>query len=541
MKRLLALCFTFFTVALAFAQETIDSTANARIRKEAAENSRLMHTLHMLTDRYGPRLTGSPNHEAAANWAVKQLTEWGFKNAHLEPWDFGHPGWMNEHAAGYLTSPVRDNLTFEVVAWTPSTKGVVHANAVEIAPPTTPTKEELTAYLAQNAEKVKGKVVLIGKATVVPVNFTPAALRRDDATIKGQFDPNNPNAGRGGFGGRGGRGAPPDPTKLTPAQMNEQIDAFLVANKALMRINDAAREHGQIRAFNNRTFDLAKAVPTVVLRNEDYGRIDRLLADGETVGLQFDILNQSFPKGTTAYNVVAELPGSDKAGEVVMLGGHLDSWHSATGATDNAIGCSMMMEAARVINALGLKPRRTIRVALWAGEEEGLLGSAAYVKQHFGTFENPKPEYAGLDAYFNIDSGTGRVRGAGVFGPPETATVLRAALAPFEDLGVAGALANTSRATGGTDSTNFSNAGLAGIGMQQDPIEYQSATWHTNLDTYERIVPEDAVKAVTVIAASVWHVANRNEMLPRFTKEKMPPLPPAPGTARPATTSSGAR
>ncbi len=532
MKKSLAL---LAAAGLAFSQETVDSSVNARIRAEATGHSQVMHTLHMLTDRYGPRLTGSPNHEAAANWAVKQLTEWGFQNAHLEPWDFGHPGWMNERAAGYMTSPVRDNLTFEVLAWTPSTKGVAHSNAVEVAPPATPTKEELTAWCQQNESKVKGKIVLVGKAQVVPVNFTPAALRRDDKTIKEQFDPNNPNAGRGGFGGRGGRGAP-EPGKLTANQVNEQLDAWLVANKALVRVNDAAREHGQIRAFNNRTFDLAKAPPTVVLRNEDYGRIDRLLADGETVGLQFDIVNQSFPKGATAYNVVAELPGSDKADEIVMLGGHLDSWHSATGATDNAIGSSMMMEAARVIQALGLKPRRTIRVALWSGEEEGLLGSQAYVKQHFGTFENPKPEYAKLDCYFNIDSGTGRVRGASVFGPPEAASILRAALAPFEDLGVAGALANTSRATGGTDSTNFSNAGLAGIGMQQDPIEYQSATWHTNLDTYERIVPEDAMKAVTVISAAVWHVANRGDMLPRFSKDKMPPLPPPAPGARPATT-----
>ncbi len=524
---------------LVFAQDTVDQTVNARIRKEATEHSQAMRTVHMLTDRYGPRLTGSPNYEAAANWTVRQLTEWGFQNAHLEPWDFGHPGWMNERASGYMTSPVRRNLNFEVQAWTPSTKGVLRGNVVLVALPPTPTQEQLTVCLKENEGKVKGKIVLVGKAAVVPVNFSPAPLRRDDKQIKEQYDPNNPNAGRGGFGGRGGRGDPPDPTKLTVAQVNQQVDAWLVANKATLRVNDAGREHGQIRAFHNRTFDLAKAPPTVVLRNEDYGRIDRLLADGETVGLEFDIVNRTFPKGTTAYNVVGELPGSDKAGEIVMMGGHLDSWHAATGATDNAIGASMMMEAARVIHALGLKPRRTIRVALWAGEEQGLLGSQAYVKQHFGSFESPKPEYAGLDCYFNIDSGTGRVRGASVFGPPEAAAILRAALAPFEDLGVAGAMPNTSRAVGGTDSTSFSNAGLAGIGMQQDPIEYQSATWHTNLDTYERLVPEDVMKAVTVIAAAVWHVANRDEMLARFTKDRMPALPPpAPSTTGPATTAA---
>jgi Zn-dependent M28 family amino/carboxypeptidase len=241
------------------------------------------------------------------------------------------------------------------------------------------------------------------------------------------------------------------------------------------------------------------------------------------VRLEFNIVNHVYPEGKTAYNVVAEIPGTDKADEIVMLGGHLDSWHAATGATDNAIGATMMMEAARLIQTLGQKPRRTIRIALWDAEEEGLLGSLAYVKQHFGTFEDPQPEYAKLVAYFNIDSGTGRVRGASVFGPPEAAAVVRAALAPFEDLGVAGAVPSTSRAVGGTDSTSFSNAGLAGIGLQQDPIEYQSHTWHTNLDTYERIVPEDARQAATVIAAAVWHVANREQMLPRFTKEQMPP------------------
>jgi Zn-dependent M28 family amino/carboxypeptidase len=185
----------------------------------------------------------------------------------------------------------------------------------------------------------------------------------------------------------------------------------------------------------------------------------------------------------------------------------------------------MMMEAARLIQALGLRPRRTIRVALWSGEEQGRLGSQAYVKQHFGSFEDPRPEFATLDCYFNIDSGTGRVRGASVFGPPAAATIIRNALEPFADLGVAGAVASTSRAVGGTDSTSFSNAGLAGIGLQQDPIEYQSHTWHTVLDTYERIVPEDVKSASTVIASAVWQVANRSEMLPRFTKEQMPAKP----------------
>src|SRR5690349_4686525 len=207
-----------------------------------------------------------------------------------------------------------------------------------------------------------------------------------------------------------------------------------------------------------------------------------------------------------------------------MLGGHLDSWHAATGATDNAIGCATMMEALRILKAIGVKPRRTIRVALWSGEEEGLLGSQAYVKEHFGSFEEPKPDYWKVAGYFNIDSGTGRARGAGVFGPPEAATVVRAAIASFEDIGVMGAIASKSRALGGSDNTSFSQAGLPGIGMGQDPIEYNSATWHTNLDTYERIIEEDAKTSATVIAAAVEQLPMRDHMLPRCTKEAMPCL-----------------
>jgi hypothetical protein len=517
MRKLLAVSLLPFLLA---AEERIDTDTNWRIRREATDNSRVMRTLHILTDRYGPRLTGSPNHEAAAKWAVATLAEWGLKNGHLEPWDFGHPGWLNDRASGFLIAPIKDVLTFEVLAWTPSTKGALRGHAVEIVPPVeSPTKEELTAWLDANKDKVRGKIAMVGKAAVLRVNFNPTAKRLDESEARARFDATNPS--RPNFPAR----TPPVPGKLTAAQSNEMIDGWLVANGALMRVNDAGREFGQIRAFNNRTFDPAKALPTVVLRNEDYGRAERLLADGDDVQFEFNIENTFFPEGKTTYNVVAEIPGSDLAGEVVMLGAHFDSWHSATGATDNAIGSSMMMEAVRVIQALGLKPRRTIRIAMWSGEEQGLLGSMAYVKQHYGTFEEPKEDYGKLVGYFNIDSGTGRVRGANVFGPASAAAVLRAALAPFEDLGVMGATAGNSRTPGGTDSTSFNAAGLPGISLGQDPIEYQSNTWHTNLDTYERVIPDDAVKSSTVIAAAVWHLANREGMLPRFDKEHMPKPP----------------
>ncbi len=279
----------------------------------------------------------------------------------------------------------------------PSTKGVVTADAVNIVIPQTPseanpavihnpTQEQLTAYFESVKGKVNGKMVLVGKPAVIPVTIEPSPRRIDDETMKKRFDPNN-NSPRG-FG----RGTPPAQPAgvLSNAQINEQLDKFLVDNKAAVRINDAAMDLGMVRAFNNRTYDITKVVPTVIMRNEDFGRIARLLADGTPVKLEFDIRSRLVPEGTTSYNVVAEIPGSDKKDEVVMLGGHLDSWHSATGATDNAIGCATMMEAARILKAIGVKPRRTIRVACWGGEEEGLLGSQAYVKRHMGTAEESR-------------------------------------------------------------------------------------------------------------------------------------------------------
>jgi carboxypeptidase Q len=521
--------------------EKIDPEVNAKIRAEAENNSQIMRTMHYLTDVYGPRLTGSPNFKAAADYAVKQMTEWGFKNGHLEEWTFvnadgtARPGWLNERFSGFILSPVKDSLVGEVLAWTPSTKGTVTAEAVNLVPPTRPTQAELDAWIKEATLKINGKIVLVGAPTVVDVNLTPPALRRNDDDLRRQMDPNAPPGdGRGGRGGPGGRGAggrggePPDPTKLTPQQVNTAVNALMLSAGVAVRLNDAGRDHGQIRAFQNNTYDPAKAPPTVVLRNEDYGRIARILADGTPVRLEFTIVNQTWPKAQ-GYNVVAEIPGTDKADEIVMLGGHLDSWHSATGATDNAIGCAVMMEAARILQAIGVKPRRTIRVALWGGEEQGLLGSKAYVQQHFGTAENPKPEFSKFNGYFNVDSGTGRIRSASVFGPPEAATALREIFAPFEDLGMMGALPTTSRRSGGTDSTSFNEAGLPGIGLSQDPIEYQTYTWHTNLDTYERIIPDDVKKSATSIASALYHLAMRDEMLPRFSKETMPAPPPPPG------------
>src|SRR5688500_4722764 len=518
--------------AVLAAEERPDEAVFWKIRQEATARSQILQTVHVFTDVYGPRLTGSPNLKAAGEWAVQQMTSWGLKNGHLEPWDFGHDGWANERVAAYMTSPAKDSLVVEVVAWTPGTKGVARGQAVQITLPARATAAEMTSFLEGIKATISGRMVLVGPHRVVPVTFNPAPLRRDDADVLTQL--NNQPAPAAQQSAAQQQAPPPvsvndSRRQLTNAQMQTQLNQFLLDNGALVRINDAGRDHGQIRAFDNSTRDVTKAPPIVVMRNEDYGRISRLLADKRPVELEFEIVNRSYPEGRTNYNVIAELPGSDKADEVVMLGGHLDSWHAATGATDNAIGCAVMLEAVRILSAIGVKPRRIIRVALWSGEEQGLFGSAAYVKQHFGTFEDQKPAYGKLSAYFNMDSGTGRIRGMTAFGPAAAATVLREATASFKDLGMLGATTTRTRGTGGgTDSASFSNAGLPGVNMILDGIQYDNVTWHTNLDTYERIVEDDVKKAAIVVAGTVYHLAMRDGLLPRFSKEDMPRPPAAP-------------
>src|SRR5262249_18762820 len=288
-------------------------------------------------------------------------------------------------------------LVVEPLAWTPGTNGTVTASAINIILPEGPlmpevagrgpgpagppqhfgpTREQLAAALDAVKDRVRGKIVLVGKAAFVPVSLGAPPGRISDEDAQRRYQPNALP-----------RPVPqvptPPPGALTTRQVDREVDEFLVANGAAARINDAARPHGQIIAFSNRTYDLTQALPTVVMRNEDYGRLSRIIADGTPVEIEMTIVNKTYAEGTTAYNAIAEIPGTDKKDEIVMLGGHLDSWHSATGATDNAIGCATTMEAARILKALGVKPRRTIRVALWSGEEQGLLGSLAYVSQHF--------------------------------------------------------------------------------------------------------------------------------------------------------------
>ena len=540
----------------------------AQIRAEETNNSRIMWIIHEVADVYGPRVTGTPNLKAADDWAVRTMASWGLVNTHLEPWTFQPesaatpvPGWENLDLLAEAVSPFHGQLMVEPLAWTPSTKGVVTAQVVLIDPPgmapprgggfnffggpppppepkwaappmppaakpadpKQPTQAELDAYLNSVKDKVPGAIVFVGKHVQVAEEMHPAPMRRSEDDWKSRFDAKNPRPFR----------FPEQPKlpagQLTRQEVSRQVDQFLVDNGALVRVNDAGRAHGVIVAQQNATYDWTRAVPTLVMRNEDYGRISRIMEDGTLVTLKVNIQDKEYPEGTTVYNALGEIPGSDKKDEVVMLGGHFDSWHDATGATDNGIGASMMLETVRILTALHVKPRRTIRIALWSGEEEGLLGSLAYVQQHFGSFENQKPEFATLDAYFNIDSGTGKPRGASVFGPPGAADIVRDAMMPFADWGFMGVIPSVSRRVGGTDNTSFSNAGLPGIGLAQDAFDYGSFTHHTNLDTYERIYEEDVREGAVEIASAVYAVAMADQMLPRFKDSDMPKPVPQPG------------
>src|SRR5262245_32910512 len=321
-RRVVALALIVSLLSLPVAAQNGSGDMLSRIRKEAMERSQIMKTMHMFTDVYGPRLTGSPNHKAAAEWAVKQMTAWGFENAHLEPWDFKHPGWLNERLTAHLISPVKDPLVCEALAWTPSTKGTVTANAYNLLLPERPSQDQLTAFFTSNKANVRDRIVLIGKPAVIPVNLNPPAKRQTDEQAAQRYGLNArpfafPTASPTPTP------APNAPRPLSARQVDEQLDSFLTANGAVVRVNDAGREFRQIRAFNNRTFDVTKVVPTVVMSNEDFGRIARILNDGTKVVLEFNIVNRTYPEGATSYNTIGEIPGTDQAAEVIMLGGHL--------------------------------------------------------------------------------------------------------------------------------------------------------------------------------------------------------------------------
>src|ERR1700722_5849376 len=574
----------FLAVLPAVAQAPALANVNTQLRAEETKDSQLMWWLHEVTDVYGPRLTGSPGLRAAQDFAGGQLQKWGFTNVHLEAWNFNHPGWQNWELEANTVSPFQQPLNVRAVSWTPGTNGPVEAPVVVIEPPQPPavaagrgggggfggagggmtpeqlaaiknpgtapppmpvetpserkpvSQADLDAYLATIKDKVHGAIIFYGPHVQVEENFVPAPLRRaeDSWTQAG---------GRGGRGGpaaaaagrrgaRGGAAAAGDaaaPEGLTAAEIAQQVNKFLIENGAVAKVTDSGRAYGVIVQQSTAGYNENPNnpnLPTLLMGNEDYGRIYRTATiDHIPVVLKVNIHNEFYPTGRTVYNVVGELPGTDKTDEVVMNGGHFDSWNPATGATDNAAGGSVAVEALRLIHVLNLPHRRTIRVALWSGEEEGLYGSIAYVAQHFGSAENPKPEWFKLDAYLNLDDGTGKPRGASVFGPPEAASMVQNAMDNFKDWGFYHVNPTVGRQTGGTDSTSFNNAGLPGVGYSQDPFDYNTYTHHTNFDTYERIFEPDMREASVEEALTLYAIANADQMVPRCSVATMPPPP----------------
>ena len=545
------------------------SDMNARLRAEETNHSQAMWIMHEITDVYGPRLTGSPGLRSAQDFVVGMMKSWGLSNVHLEAWTFNHPGWENYDLEANAIAPFQQPLDVRAVSWTPGTNGMVQAPVVVVEPPMPPaggrggrggfggganaqelqaaeqtgtspapmpppaaartepvTQEELDQYLASIKDKVKGAIIFYGPHVEVPLDFITAPFRRPEASYEQQ---GGRRGGRGGRPGGGGRGAAP--SGLTAAEIAAQTNKFLVANGALVKVTDAGRHYGvivqQSTSGYNENPDNPN-LPTLLMGNEDYGRIYRTVTmDHMPVILRVNIDNSFYPSGKTVYNVVGELPGTDKADEVVMLGGHFDSWNPATGATDNGAGSTDALEAIRLLKAVGAKPRRTIRVVLWSGEEEGLYGSIAYVAQHFGSAEHPKPEYYKFDGYLNIDDGTSKPRAASVFGPPEAAAMVQQAMDQFKDWGFHHVNPTLGRNTGGTDSTSFNNAGLPGIGYSQDPFDYNTYTHHTNFDTYERIYEPDIRESAVEEALTAYALATADQMLPRCSDATMPPPPPA--------------
>ncbi len=543
-RRLLAAA-PLFALAATAVSPAAGQTIEERIYAEGMQRSEVMQTAHALTDAFGPRLTGSPALSRAGGWALVRMSEWGLQNLTRAPWQWGHEGWTNEYLSAHMTNPVPTPLVVEALGWTPSTNGEVTGHAVHLVVPTGMTAARWTAWSDSVRGVVRGAMVLVGMPGVAQAAPPTMQQRLADDDARRRFTPRPADAQTPP--GNAPRPTPP-PAPATPvlsgATVGARLDSLLKVSGALVRVNPAGMENGLIRAFSNRTFDATTAIPTVVMRDEDYGRIVRLLrstvsgwrAEGMP-RLSFDIRNTTHTGRETEDNYTAEIPGT-VPGEVVMMGGHLDSWHAATGATDNAAGSAVMMEAGRILAAVfretNTRPRRTIRVALWTGEEQGLLGSRAYVEQTFGTAENPKPAFAGFNGYLNVDSGTGKLRGAVVFGPAEAAEMLDRYLDPLDSLGVAGARPTFSRAIGGSDHTAFNNAGLPGVSMGQDPIAYFSTTWHTNVDAYERLLPRDLMQAAVTVATAVYRLATDPAPLPRFAPGDMPADPNA---ARPGASS----
>jgi hypothetical protein len=501
-KRISVLLLLILVFApLAKAQEPVDNSIIARIKTEGFQNSQAMETLFYLADVHGPRLTNSPALKAAGEWARDQMKRWGLENAQLEPWGAFGKGWSLKKFSAEMTEPQYVNLICHPKAWTPSTNGVIVGKPILVD---VKSKDDFEKYRG----KLRGMIVMNGKPATTRGGFAPDATRVTDAELSSRAQAINPGEPKSYW----------DEEREWEQILSRQreIIRFFRDEGAAVLLEPSARDHAVVRAQGFYDFNAEDNLPAFVVAREHYGRIARLLEKNIAVKLEFNLQTVFHAEDLNGYNVVAEIPGTDPRlkDEVVMIGGHLDSWHAGTGATDNAAGCAVMMEAARILKAIGARPRRTIRVALWSGEEQDYYGSMGYVKNHFGDPRTMqlKPAHAKLAAYFNLDNGTGRIRGVNLQGNEAVRSIFEAWLRPFNYLG---AQTLTSLNSGGTDHMSFDSVGLAGFQFIQDPIDYSTRTHHTNVDTYEYVIEDDLKVSSVIVAAFAYHASMRDEKLPR--------------------------
>ena len=505
------------------AGEPVDLDAIYRLKEEGFERSKVMETLSYLTDVYGPRLTNSPGARAAADWTVRRLEEFGITNAQLEKWGPFGRGWANERTSVHVTSPGNWPVVAFSEAWAPGTKGTV-------------TGEAVYAPIAQESEfdtyrgKLKGKFVLLSPRRTVTSLFTPLARRYTDDELRAlSTEIAGPTT--------------PQPVNPTAVAFREKRMAFLVAEgvAGILEVSPPTRGDnltvlvsGPILGEGSRDPKTPTRLPRLVVAAEHYHRMLRALDLKQPVQLEVNVQNRYDDDVLDTANIVAELPGSDKADEIVLLGAHFDSWHGGTGATDNGVSSAVVIEAMRILKASGVRLRRTVRMVLWTGEEQGLLGSRAYATAHFGDRETMtlKPEHAKVAAYFNQDNGGGGYRGLYLQGNEAVAPIFEAWMKPFNNLGMT---TLSIRDTGGTDHLSFNAIGLPGFQFIQDPMDYSNWTHHTQQDLYERVNPQDCMKNAVIMASFVYHAANREEKLPRKPLPKPQPAPaPAAAPAAPA-------
>ncbi len=535
------------------AEEKVDLATIYRIKDEAFRHSKVMDHLFYLTDVNGPRLTNSPGQRAAAEWAVKSLESWGIEGAHLEKWGIFGRGWSVSRFTMSLREPVYAPLPGVPLAWSSGTKGMVSGDVV-LAPLFTAQELErsenrdpaklaarIEKYRAEYKGKLKGKFVLLTEAReIAPPTDAPARRFDEKDLAKIQEAPVPHVAPTIDWPIVS---LPEDPKKreqlLAAAPLEVTADLRLRVRRTRNRLNAFFKEEGVLAVVSGDSrgsggvvfaeaggsYEIGAPVPPpmISLAPEPYDRLCRLAEKKIPLKIELEMEAKFDDTSPEGLDVIAEIPGGAKRDEVVMLGAHLDSWHSGTGATDNAAGSAVVLEATRILKTLGLPMDRTVRLALWTGEEQGLLGSRGYVKNHFAdpVTMQTLPEHAKLSGYFNLDNGTGKIRGVYLQGNDMMRPVFKAWLAPFEDLG---ATTISIQDTGGTDHLPFDAVGLPGFQFIQDPLDYGTRTHHSNIDAYDHVQEGDLMQAAAILAAVVYDAATRPEMLPRKPLPK--PLPP---------------